>query len=514
MRSHLTLLAAIIALLTAVPASAQQGIRWQMTLEAAQRIAAENHQMVLVHFWAPWCGSCRKMEQEVFVDPSVAAVVQTHYVPVKLNADYFQPTTKQFGVTVLPTDVVVTPQGEVVHRIQGFVKASNYAAQLNQVAVKFRASGSGPVYAQVPSGPAQTNSVPQTTENPTARSATASSGVGENRVLNYAAAPPQANAVGAQAAQGSGPVPSNFSGSRGLSWPAATAPTVAPPTAGSTASIYRNDAGAVPPASPYGNVQNAPSAVAANGLGTPYAPPVGPQANVAAVAPAGTSGSWPASGTPGNLNPPANAAPYNSAAMAGSIPANAPAIPAVTSNVPGMGMAPSLPAAAAGPIVPGYGNALASPPSNLAGTPLESQATASALANSPGVKTEAAGSAPLAMDGYCPVRLVEKQVWTLGDRRYGVIHRGRTYLFAGPEEQSRFFVNPDQFSPVLSGSDVVVALEQGQMVPGTREHGLFYGNKIFLFSSEETLDKFLRNPQQYSSAAQQAFRPTVYSPYR
>jgi YHS domain-containing protein len=121
---------------------------------------------------------------------------------------------------------------------------------------------------------------------------------------------------------------------------------------------------------------------------------------------------------------------------------------------------------------------------------------------------------PVALDGYCPVVLSEQQQWTPGDRRWGAIHRGRTYLFAGPEEQRRFFTDPDRYAPAASGNDVILAIEQGQPVPGLREHGVFFGNRVYLFSSEATLEKFAGNPTQYANQAMSAFRtgaPTGHS---
>ena len=66
-----------------------------------------------------------------------------------------------------------------------------------------------------------------------------------------------------------------------------------------------------------------------------------------------------------------------------------------------------------------------------------------------------------------------------GDCRLGAIHRGRTYLFAGPDGSS-FLAAPDRYAPVASGNDIVLATDQGKVVPGT-EHGVFYENRIYLF---------------------------------
>ena len=43
--------------------------------------------------------------------------------------------------------------------------------------------------------------------------------------------------------------------------------------------------------------------------------------------------------------------------------------------------------------------------------------------------------------------------------------------------------------------------EQGQLVPGMREHGVYCGNKIYLFASEAALEKFSRNPTGYINQA-------------
>lgn len=117
-----------------------------------------------------------------------------------------------------------------------------------------------------------------------------------------------------------------------------------------------------------------------------------------------------------------------------------------------------------------------------------------------------ASNPPIGLDGFCPVRLNERSVWTLGDRRWGAIHRGQTYLFVGPDEQRRFLAEPDRYAPVSSGMDVVVALEQGRSIAGHRAHGVFFGGKVYLFADEVSLDKFSKNPKYYADRALQASR--------
>jgi len=109
-----------------------------------------------------------------------------------------------------------------------------------------------------------------------------------------------------------------------------------------------------------------------------------------------------------------------------------------------------------------------------------------------------------AMDGYCPVTLVEQMKWQKGDTRWGAQHQGQVYLFSSQNEQQKFLANPNQYSPVMSGIDPVAYLGNGKVVPGDRRFGLTYRGTLYLFSSEESLQTFWNDPQRYSSMVQQA----------
>ncbi len=114
------------------------------------------------------------------------------------------------------------------------------------------------------------------------------------------------------------------------------------------------------------------------------------------------------------------------------------------------------------------------------------------------------GSPPLELDGYCPVQLTDNERWVLGDRRWGAIHEGRTYLFAGPEDQNRFLADPTHYAPVFSGDDVVKLVDEGKRVPGSRLHGAWFHGKVYLFVSEGSYQQFDKNPFRYVSKLEAA----------
>lgn len=120
---------------------------------------------------------------------------------------------------------------------------------------------------------------------------------------------------------------------------------------------------------------------------------------------------------------------------------------------------------------------------------------------------------PVALEGFCPVSICPssptvKGSWKKGDHRFGAVHRGRTYLFASKIEQDKFMADPDAYSPVLSGADVVLFAERGELVEGNRNFGVVLPaggrNQVFFFADAETRARFEQAPKQYAVTAYQA----------
>jgi YHS domain-containing protein/thioredoxin-related protein len=116
----------------------------------------------------------------------------------------------------------------------------------------------------------------------------------------------------------------------------------------------------------------------------------------------------------------------------------------------------------------------------------------------PATPPPAAPEPKLALEGFCPVTLSEKEAWVPGDRRWGAIHRGRVYLFASPSHQKQFLDDPDRYSPVLSGYDPTRFIDQGEPVEGKRQHGMWFRGRMYLFAEEASLERFQRSPEYYA----------------
>ncbi|MGL4174147.1 MAG: thioredoxin [Actinomycetota bacterium] len=71
--------------------------------------------LVLVEFWAPWCGPCRALSP---ILDEIAAEYSDKLKVVKVNTDENFRTASQYGITSLPT-MKVYFQGQVIKSIIG-----------------------------------------------------------------------------------------------------------------------------------------------------------------------------------------------------------------------------------------------------------------------------------------------------------------------------------------------------------------------------------------------------------
>jgi len=66
--------------------NAQEEIKWY-SIEEAVRLASDDPRVLVIDVYTDWCGWCKRMDATTFSDPSIAATMNNHFYPVKLNAE-------------------------------------------------------------------------------------------------------------------------------------------------------------------------------------------------------------------------------------------------------------------------------------------------------------------------------------------------------------------------------------------------------------------------------------------
>jgi YHS domain-containing protein/thiol-disulfide isomerase/thioredoxin len=496
MRYRWSPLTMVLTALLALPALAQQEpIHWHNDLESAKSMAKASNRLVLIHFWTPTCGPCAALEQNVFNQPGVSMAIESKFVPVKLNADENSATAQWYGINRVPTDVVVTPDGQMVGKLISPPTPLQYVTEVTELAAKYAAKTGGAYDAAVAAAPAPSQlnaayAALKVSPNTPLAIAPPSADPNQNRnslaamnggPLGYGATHPPANGTTQfRGANGLPPIPGASPASPPMFSSASTAPTNALPS---------YPALATQPAANSSFAPNSAATVSSQTISNPAAMggPVSAQAPITSV------GQPAAAPAPAPVNNPYFPATMSTpSAQQSYVPPTAP-----------MPAAPMISAAAAqvpqiGVPYGGASGSQASAPSGAAAT------NASVPASVPDPSKLPPGSPPLGFEGYCPVTMRNAWKWAPGNPQWGIVHRGRTYWFAGPEEQKQFWIDPDRYTPALSGMDPVLKIDHNQEVPGKRDHSLDFDGMFYMFASEATLQQFTANPQRYAAGVRQA----------
>jgi thiol-disulfide isomerase/thioredoxin len=100
------------------------GIQWRTDIQAASRESSETGLPILMKFSAKWCGPCKRMKSETFTDPRLAEMINTCFIPVEVDTDQNGQLARQLRIESVPTTMVISPQGDIVERREGFQSAT------------------------------------------------------------------------------------------------------------------------------------------------------------------------------------------------------------------------------------------------------------------------------------------------------------------------------------------------------------------------------------------------------
>jgi YHS domain-containing protein len=562
-------LAALVAACIATPALA--GVTWHPDLAAARAASATSQKPVLAVFTAGWSPESTRFADHTLTSPEATALITACFEPVRIDVDAQPEITKRLRVAHVPSACVVAANDEPLAAFDcpepppEFVAA---AARAAQDAAVMAAATTSPIkvermaHAVVPATRTQADltavgfagttpagdaaSLPGGDAVPTGKGSISLVTAKVRQLATFASGSLPSAAVAANAHAGPAtptmPIAGHLDPTSNVNrlvvatsaeppalprtpptWPA-EAPAAAPAFTNAALPQQPVRASIEPVQSASVTTPASPAAAAGSWLAQPVAPPQpAPQAApaTASVTPPPTEpdSSASVSDLPEKAPKPsawssfvaAMQKPFTAFTKPAAKPVTTPTLPPVwpTSPLapkaqPGSAVAqqPSPPAAATPSPTPTMPTP--APTTPAAGPSATAQAAPPAIDG-----PDRHGSMPLGLEGYCPVTLADRGVWTEGRAQWGARHRGRTYLFAGPEQQQAFLANPDRYAPALSGDDPVMAFDQGRTTPGRRAYGVTYQSRMYLFSSPETKAAFTANPDRYTTNVVLAERPTT-----
>ncbi|MCY3487257.1 MAG: thioredoxin fold domain-containing protein [Bacteroidetes bacterium] len=116
------------------------------TFDEAVATASKTGKLMLIDIYAPWCGWCRKMQEEVYTDVALVAYVQDNFAYGRLNIDdpetlhSFQGYTLSsqelgysLGAEGTPTTVFLQSDGTYIAKCVGYWAKDDFRKALHYV---------------------------------------------------------------------------------------------------------------------------------------------------------------------------------------------------------------------------------------------------------------------------------------------------------------------------------------------------------------------------------------------
>ena len=129
LRSAVSLLIAAVVLVTASSVSAES-LKWSKDMKTAWKTAKEKEQPLLLFVSSANCAYCQRMKKQTLQDESIVKQVSEGFIAVKVDAKEDPELLKKLRVRLLPTTVILKPNGAVVESIRGFQTAEQLRKRL------------------------------------------------------------------------------------------------------------------------------------------------------------------------------------------------------------------------------------------------------------------------------------------------------------------------------------------------------------------------------------------------
>ncbi|WP_405607427.1 thioredoxin family protein [Polaribacter sp. Asnod1-A03] len=108
--------------------------QWMSSFEDARKMAISTNKLILVDFWAIWCGPCKRMDSESWSDAELQGVIN-NFIPLKIDIDTDKQMSKKYSVRGIPYVFILDPNGEIVFSKMSYMNKNEVKQLLNKFSV-------------------------------------------------------------------------------------------------------------------------------------------------------------------------------------------------------------------------------------------------------------------------------------------------------------------------------------------------------------------------------------------
>jgi thioredoxin-related protein len=111
-----------------------EDVDWRSDYNTARKEATEKGRPLLLDFGYEGCTYCRKLDATTFRDPAVVKVLNSKFVPLRIDIEKDpRHLAEQLNLQKYPTVIFATPEGQVLGSIEGYQEAGQFQENLARV---------------------------------------------------------------------------------------------------------------------------------------------------------------------------------------------------------------------------------------------------------------------------------------------------------------------------------------------------------------------------------------------
>ena len=112
--------------------SAEGGIKWA-SYEQGLAQAKQEQKKVYLYFYTDWCGYCKKMVADTFLNKKVIALLNKEFIPIQINSDKARDVAAKYKIRPVPASVFLEADGQTIGSRPGYLQPDVFLRMLEFV---------------------------------------------------------------------------------------------------------------------------------------------------------------------------------------------------------------------------------------------------------------------------------------------------------------------------------------------------------------------------------------------
>src|SRR5882724_3891923 len=112
-----------------------QDVKWRYDYNAARREAEQKSMPLVVDIGTENCFWCNKLDAITFHDPAVAEVINSKFIPLKVDAHRNAALSDALRIQAFPTVVLAASDGKILATLEGYMEPIRFHEQLQRALV-------------------------------------------------------------------------------------------------------------------------------------------------------------------------------------------------------------------------------------------------------------------------------------------------------------------------------------------------------------------------------------------